>query len=54
MYDVNVEHFGWNKKENESITEYIKRVWNDDYLQTTENNAFADMSFNRAMEVNDQ
>jgi hypothetical protein len=53
MYDVNVEHFGWNKRENETAVEYIKRVWSDDYLETTENNAFADMSFERAMEVND-
>ena len=40
MYDINVEHFGWNRQPNESATDYIKRVWNDDYLELVDNNAF--------------
>mmetsp|Transcript_4908 Transcript_4908/g.4682 ORF Transcript_4908/g.4682 Transcript_4908/m.4682 type:complete len:90 (+) Transcript_4908:768-1037(+) len=54
MYDINLEHFGWNRNPEESVSEYVKRVWNDDYLQTFDNNAFGDMNFNKCMEVNDQ
>lgn len=53
MYDVNVEHFGWNRDPHETAMEYIKRVWNDDYLETVQNNAFHDMSFERCMDLND-
>jgi len=53
MYDVNPEHFGWHRKSGEGTLEYIRRVWNDDYLFTIDNNAFSDMSFDRVMELND-
>lgn len=53
MYDVNVEHFGWNKESNENVSEYVKRVWNDDYLETVQNNAFCDMTFDKSMDMND-
>lgn len=53
MYDVNAEHMGWNKEPNEKAADYIKRVWNDDYLETVDNNAFFDMSPERSMEMND-
>ena len=46
MYDINVEHFGWNRELSESATDYIFRIWSDDYLQTISNNAFWDMGFN--------
>ena len=53
MYDINVEHFGWNRNHNERVSEYIRRVWNDDYLEISENNAFSDMNFGKSMELND-
>lgn len=53
MYDVNLEHFGWNRGKEENSVEYIKRVWRDDYLQAIDNNAFSDMNFKKSMEMND-
>ena len=53
MYDINTEHFGWNREEGETTLGYINRVWEDDFLSTVDNNAFADMRFERAMEIND-
>lgn len=47
MYDINVEHFGWNRQPNESASDYIKRIWNDDYLELIDNNAFCDMNFEK-------
>jgi len=40
MYDINAEHFGWNRRTDESVMQYISRIWNDDYLETVQNNAF--------------
>ena len=54
MYDVNVEHFGWNRQPSENARDYVARVWKDDYLQTFSNNAFCDMSFDSSMKINDK
>jgi hypothetical protein len=53
MYDINVEHWGWNKRSDEKTSEYIQRIWEDDYLSTVSNNAFDDMSFEKSMRMND-
>eukprot|EP00343_Euplotes_focardii_P000253 CAMPEP_0205799742 /NCGR_PEP_ID=MMETSP0205-20121125/1146_1 /ASSEMBLY_ACC=CAM_ASM_000278 /TAXON_ID=36767 /ORGANISM="Euplotes focardii, Strain TN1" /LENGTH=263 /DNA_ID=CAMNT_0053061625 /DNA_START=720 /DNA_END=1508 /DNA_ORIENTATION=- len=53
MYDINVEHFGWNRNSDEGLLQYIKRVWSDDYLEQIDNNAFSDMNFDKGMKIND-
>lgn len=53
MYDVNVEHFGWNREPTESAKDYALRVWNDSYLQTVTNNAFCDMGLDNTMAINE-
>ncbi len=42
FFDFNIENPGHNRRPDESILQYIKRVWNDDYHYRTNDFAFAE------------
>lgn len=59
FFDFNIENLGHNKRESESLFEYIKRVWNDDYHSVSKDYAVAEFvpcnikNTNALMEVSD-
>jgi len=43
FYDMNVEHWDWNRRENESRIAHYKRLRNCDYYTDIQDTAFTDM-----------
>ena len=44
FYDMNVESWGWNRKEGESVFEHYERIMESDYQQTVCDTAVNDMN----------
>jgi hypothetical protein len=51
---MNVESWGWNRKEGEGRIEYLKRIRNCDYHSEVCDTAFADMNPNGNIKVRDK